>query len=172
MPHLPVFRRANLPPSRSSSAYSHAVAPTSGYGPHRPPYDPAREPSRTDHSHGVSRPSDASAPANPPASCHPRALHPQGFSPSRRVAPHRHAQLCFKLETPLGFCSPGGFPHRQVRAARHFPDALLAFAPRILKKPRMWTRGVPTMLSGAGGNLSAPSGLCSDGGSDTVHWTI
>lgn len=127
--------------------------------PHRPPHDPTRRPSRADHSHGVSRPSDASAPASPPASCHPRTLHPQGFSPSRRLAPHRHAQPCFMLVTPLGFCSPGGFPHRQVRAARHVPDALLAFVPRILKKPRMWTRGVPTMLSGADGTFSHLQGF-------------
>jgi hypothetical protein len=95
-----------------------------------------------------------------------RVSHPLG---GLRLTGTSSLISCWKR--PWDFALQGVSPHRQVRAAHHFPDALLAFSPRILKRPRMWTQGVSTMPSGAGGNLSAPSGLCSDGRSDTVHWT-
>jgi hypothetical protein len=41
-------------------------------------------------------------------------FRPQGFPPSRRLAPHPDAQPYFRLVTPMGFRSTGAFPHCQV----------------------------------------------------------
>jgi len=57
----------------------------------------------------------------------PGTFRPQGFSPSRRLPPRSNARPCFMPITSLGFCSPGGFPHNQVRSARRRRITLLAF---------------------------------------------
>jgi hypothetical protein len=44
----------------------------------------------------------------------PGTFRPQGFSPSRRFAPRLNARPCFMPETPMGFHSPGTFPHNQA----------------------------------------------------------
>jgi len=47
----------------------------------------------------------------------PGTFRPQGFAPSRRFPPRSNARPCFMPVTSLGFCSPGVFPHNQVRSA-------------------------------------------------------
>jgi hypothetical protein len=44
----------------------------------------------------------------------PSTFRPQGFSPSRRFPPRSDVRPCFVPVTPMGFRSPGGFPHCQV----------------------------------------------------------
>jgi hypothetical protein len=44
----------------------------------------------------------------------PATFRPQGFSPSRRIPPRSDARPCFMPVTPMGFRSPGAFPHCQV----------------------------------------------------------
>lgn len=48
----------------------------------------------------------------------PTTFRPQGFSPSRRLAPRSDARPCFMPVTPMGFRSPGVFPRCQVPPAR------------------------------------------------------
>ena len=56
----------------------------------------------------------SSGESTPPRLASPGTFRPQGFSPSRRITPRLNARPCFMPETPMGFRSPGGFPHRQV----------------------------------------------------------
>jgi hypothetical protein len=49
----------------------------------------------------------------------PTTFRPQGFTPSRRLAPRSNARPCFMPVTSLGFRSPGAFPRCQVHPARH-----------------------------------------------------
>jgi hypothetical protein len=56
----------------------------------------------------------SSGESTPPRLASPGTFRPQGFAPSRRIPPRLNARPCFMPETPMGFRSPGGFPHRQV----------------------------------------------------------
>jgi hypothetical protein len=76
-------------------------------------------------------------------STHPRfaspgTFRPQGFSPSRRIAPHPDAQPYFRLVTPLGFRSTGAFPHCQVPRARR-PARLPSWRLLLRAFPRTMT---------------------------------
>jgi hypothetical protein len=59
----------------------------------------------------------------------------------------------FHAGNALGIPLFRGFPPPSARAARHHPDALLAFSPRIRLIPRMSTRGVSAALSEASETL-------------------
>jgi hypothetical protein len=63
----------------------------------------------------------------------PGRFRPQGFSPSRRIAPRPSARPCFIPVTPMGFCSPGIFPHSQVRRLPP-SDYPLGVSPRTHKQ--------------------------------------
>jgi len=52
--------------------------------------------------------------STPPRLASPGTFRPQGFAPSRRFSPRLNARPYFMPETPMGFRSPGAFPHRQV----------------------------------------------------------
>jgi hypothetical protein len=84
--------------------------------------------------------------------------------PSQNVPPSGFLTLstdCSSPERPalfhagnaLGISLFRGFPPPSARAARHNPDALLVFSPRIRLIPRMSTRGVSAALSEASETL-------------------
>jgi hypothetical protein len=63
----------------------------------------------------------------------PTTFRPQGFAPSRRFTPRPNARPCFIPVTPMGFHSPGVFPHCQVSRAprsRDYPLDVFSSAPR------------------------------------------
>jgi hypothetical protein len=66
----------------------------------------------------------------------PATFRPQGFTPSRRLAPRSNARPCFMPVTSMGFCPPGVFPHCQVPSARHRGIPLLAFLLTLRSKLR------------------------------------
>jgi hypothetical protein len=127
---FPTDRLAAPPKLRDTS---HVVAPSSGYNRSGlPAYHPA--PGRTAHqqlswSFAPLRRLSLSE-STKPRFASPGTFRPQGLSPSRRIAPRPDARPYFRPVTPLGFHSPGVFPHRQVPPARHrYGIALVVFFP-------------------------------------------
>ena len=57
----------------------------------------------------------------------PTTFRPQGFAPSRRFTPRSNARPYFMPVTPMGFCSPGIYPHCQVPPTRRRGITLMAF---------------------------------------------
>jgi hypothetical protein len=102
--------------------------------------------------------------STPPRLATPGTFRPQGFSPSRRLAPRSNAQPCFMLVTSMGFCSSGGFPHCQVPTARRRGNTLLAFFLRIRREnsAMLGARTLHTGNSAYAASLFSPSGLCSN----------
>jgi hypothetical protein len=106
------------PPRRSNS--SHVVAPTTGFN---PPW-PADRANSGSEEHKPARPATlmeflplrrlSPSESTPRRIATPATFRPQGFSPSRRITPRSDARPCFMPETPMGFRSPGGYPHCQV----------------------------------------------------------
>jgi len=68
--------------------------------------------------------------STPPRLATPGTFRPQGFSPSRRLAPRPHLQSCFRLVTPLGLPLSRGFPSLSGSASSSPRNAFLAFHPR------------------------------------------
>jgi hypothetical protein len=99
----------------------------------------------------------------------PGTVRPQGFSPSRRLAPRLNARSCFIPVTPMGFCSPGTFPHNQVPCASAPEITLSAFFLTSAANNR-WNawRLVQADLSICSPNHLSPTGLCS--GCESVPW--
>jgi hypothetical protein len=117
------------------------------------------------NSRGVRCPFGASAQASPlhPGLPHRVRCHPQGFTPSRQLAPRLSARPCFMPETPMGFRSPGIFPRNQVRTASTAGIPSRRFSPTFASgvAARQPGRPVRADLSTGGPNLWSPSGLCS-----------
>jgi hypothetical protein len=68
--------------------------------------------------------------STPPRLATPGTFRPQGFSPSRRLAPRPHLQPCFRLVTPLGSPLSRGFPSLSGSNGSSPWNAFLAFHPR------------------------------------------
>jgi len=77
--------------------------------------------------------------STPPRLASPGTFRPQGFSPSRRLAPRLDVRPCFMPETPMGFRPSGVSPHRQVPMTRRLGIAFLTF---LLRVNLSSTRGV------------------------------
>jgi hypothetical protein len=92
----------------------------------------------------------------------PSTFRPQGFSPSRRLPPRLNARSCFIPVTPMGFCSPGIFPHNQVSRA-FAPEITLSAFLRASATNNRWNarRLAHADLSAYSPNRSSPTGLCS-----------
>ena len=68
--------------------------------------------------------------STPPRFATPGTFRPQGFSPSRRLAPRPHLQSYFRLVTPMGFPLSRGFPSLSGSVGSSPRNAFMAFLPR------------------------------------------
>jgi hypothetical protein len=128
------------PPKRSSS--SPVVTPTSGLY----PTWPADLTTARSEEHTAAQPATlmeffplrrvSPSESTPRRLAAPATFRPQGFTPSRRLAPRSDARPCFMPVTPMGFCPSGIFPHCQVPSARHRGIPLLAFLLTLRSKLR------------------------------------
>jgi hypothetical protein len=97
---------------------SHAVAPTTGFNPTRPANSLVRRPPRGANGNTAHRQLSwssfplrrlSSGESTPPRLASPGTFRPQGFTPSRRLAPRPNVRPCFMPETPMGFSTLQGF---------------------------------------------------------------
>jgi hypothetical protein len=111
---------------------------------------PARSPKCPSTFHGVSSPIATSSSAGSirevPCSRH-FALHPQGFSPSRRLLPARTLVTLFHATTTSGVLPPGVFPREQPRSPFSSRVPSCRFS-KFAYQPESWRRRPSTRLQG------------------------
>lgn len=158
------------PPKRSNS--SHAVAPTTGFNPTWPAdlATPSAPKNRKKPTRSATLMEFLPLRRMSPSESTPRRLatpttfRPQGFSPSRRIPPRSDARPCFMPVTPMGFRSPGVFPHCQVLRLVTEELPSWRFSSALLSKLRNPGRPISATLHRGSPRHEPlpPSGPCSD----------